>query len=111
MCDCDQYEPDICYKCWGSFTYCECESLKLRRELDEVKKELAGEKKRSKQVLDAYMKWVDSKDCVCEPAYCAHLVPLRSALDSLRFGPAIAFKKEKTQKYNKTVKFLKGERE
>lgn len=79
-------ELALCRKCWSEIAFCTCACDKLRLELAEVKKELAEERKLSKKVKDAYAQWTDG-DCRCEPAYCNHMVPLRTALSALMVGP------------------------
>ena len=52
-CDCDQYEPALCRKCWDTFTNCDCSRMRLEQELKEAKKEI---KELKKLLLDKIVK-------------------------------------------------------
>ena len=52
MCDCDTYEPIVCHKCWDTFSNCDCESLKLKLQLEEAKREIKALKKELKEKVN-----------------------------------------------------------
>ena len=90
-------EPELCRKCWSEIAFCTCACDKLRLEVEELKKELAEERKLTKRVKAIYLQWLDG-ECRCEPAYCNHMIPLRTALEELRLGSAIKWKRWKKGK-------------
>ena len=89
--------PACCHRCWNELAHCTCDYDRLKLEVEELKKELAEERKLTKRVKTIYLQWLDG-ECQCEPAYCNHLIPLRTALEELRLGSAIKWKRWKKGK-------------